>query len=396
MGSRLRMVLAALGSIALVGCGGAAAPPIVSSAASSGASASAVSTSAAATPAGSTQDSIPVKPMADLTAFASGQVGDIIAGGPGFLVVGYIARPDNGVDGAVWTSADGLAWIKGPGQKSFADRLLTDVVAIPGGFAAGGQECASTGGGECGRLNVWNSPDGTAWTPATFEVARDVDCCNLEGLAARGPGMVGVGSDLSDVSSGPKDAISLTSADGRSWAVHRGDPTLVDAETTSVVSGGPGLIAVGGRASGAFAAWSSADGTTWTSAAPLAGVTTGAARDVIVGGPGFVAVGKDGADAAVWTSADGAKWARLPASEGLKGGLMNRVILVGGTIVAVGKAGLGAALWTSPDGVTWTRLPDQDSFSGTEMTSVAAAGKTVVIFGKRPSGTLPAWTASLP
>lgn len=391
MRSMLRPVLVACACVALVGCGGSAATPIASTPASPVAS-----SSAPATPAGPTQDGIAVTPTADLTAFAAAQVGDVIAGGPGFLVVGYTARPDNGVDGAVWTSADGLAWTKGPSQESFANRLLTDVAVIPGGFAAGGQECSTEGGGECGGLNLWTSSDGATWTPATDVTAGPRGFYILEGLAAGGPGVVGVGSDLSDVSSGPKDALSLTSVDGKSWVVHRGDAVFKDTETNAVVAGGPGVVVVGDHDGGTFAAWSSPDGTTWTSASAPDGVPTGEARDVVAAGPGFVAVGRDGVDAAVWTSADGLTWTRVPASDALKGGVMNGVTVAGDTLVAVGKAGLGAAVWTSSDGVTWTRVPDQESFKGAEMTSVAAVGKTVVIFGKRPTGAMPAWTGSLP
>jgi len=258
---RLRLVLAACGCMALIGCGGGASTPIAS-------------------PAVPTDGGIVVTPMAELTAFVRAQVGDVIAAGPGFLVVGYTARPDNGVDGAVWTSADGLAWVKGPSQDSFANKLLTDVAAIPGGFAAGGPACPPTGGGECVDLHLWYSPDGASWTPATHEAASGVEgSVLLTGLTAGGPGVVGVGSDVTDVSAGAKDAATLTSDDGTSWVVHRGDPIFSDASTNSVVAGGPGLVAVGDHDGGTFAAWGSPDGTTWTSAQPPDGVPTGEARD---------------------------------------------------------------------------------------------------------------------
>ena len=396
----LRAVLVVPACLALAGCGAGAAATgaggtAIASATASPVTASAGPPSASAPPVPATAsppaDPIAIEAMTDMSAFAAGQVGDAIAAGPGFMVVGYVARAENGVDAAVWSSADGRTWAKGPAQQSFANTLMTDVTARPGGFSAGGAACPPTGGGECVGINLWTSSDGVAWAEARLSPSGEAECCLLVALTAGGPGVVGMASDVSDVSSGPKDAVSLTSADGSTWVAHRRAPAFVDADATSVVAGGPGLVAVGGRADGSFAAWSSKDGKAWTSARPPTGKPAGEARDVIAAGPGFVAVGKDGSDAAVWTSADGLTWTRLPAADALKGGVMDRVTRAGDLLVAVGKAGFGAAVWTSPDGIAWTRSADQKSFEGTEMTSVAASGKTVVIFGKRPTGAVPAW-----
>jgi len=186
-------------------------------------------------------------------------------------------------------------------------------------------------------------------------------------------------------------------------------------EMWSVISGGPGLVAVGfsggeDTLSGGerdAAVWTSLDGITWFRVphdeAVFGGEGEQTMSSVTVGGPGLVAVGVDGSgyspdwDAAVWTSVYGLVWSRVPHDESVFGGGEMRSVTVGGPgLVAVGQEGTGytdetgpgrqdAAVWTSVDGITWTRAPNDESVFGgpsnQSMVSVTAGGPGLVAVG---------------
>jgi len=174
-----------------------------------------------------------------------------------------------------------------------------------------------------------------------------------------------------------------------------------DLTMSSVVAGGPGLVAVGSDgANGNAAVWISADGLAWARVPDDEAVFGGPGEQwmssVVAGGPGLVAVGVDEAsedlDAAVWTSADGLTWTRVPRDEAVFGGpgeqSMSSVVAEGPGLVAVGWDGLEgphAAVWTSTDGLTWAQVPDdQEVFGGVDdlrMWSVAAGGPGLVAVG---------------
>ncbi len=119
---------------------------------------------------------------------------------------------------------------------------------------------------------------------------------------------------------------------------------------------------------------------------------------VITGGPGLVAVGLAGStytgDAAVWTSADGFTWSRIPHDEAVfghqDGGVikMKSVTMNGSLLVAVGDQNkccsynVAAAVWTSADGITWSRIPQDDGvFDRAGMNSVTTGGPGLVAVG---------------
>ena len=194
----------------------------------------------------------------------------VTAGGPGLVAVG---REDKGadVDGAVWTSVDGLTWLR-----------VTDEQGVFGGT---GDQL-------------------------------------MESVAAGGPGLVAVGWDgsggeLRSPTVG-LDAAVWTSVDGLTWVRVPDAETVLGGEgfqqMLSVTVGGPGLVAVGRDESGTTdfdaAVWSSVDGTKWSriphDEAVLGGVGFQHMRSVTLGGPGLVAVGLElgsaGDDAAVWVT----------------------------------------------------------------------------------------------
>ena len=118
------------------------------------------------------------------------------------------------------------------------------------------------------------------------------------GVTVGGPGLVAVGSAV------------WTSPDGTTWSRVPYNEAVFGggAGMASVTAGGPGLVAVGAYGSldgGDAAVWTSVDGITW-SRVPYSEAVFGGAQlgmsSVIVGGPGLVAVGVADTDAAVWTT----------------------------------------------------------------------------------------------
>ncbi|HSQ36717.1 MAG TPA: hypothetical protein VLS92_02370 [Acidimicrobiia bacterium] len=181
---------------------------------------------------------------------------------------------------------------------------------------------------------------------------------------------------------------------------------------TSIVAGGPGLVAVGAdEAEGGpdAAVWVSANGYSWTRVPDNEGSLGGPGIQLInavaAGGPGLVAVGQDDpegslatgwvdSDAAVWVSADGYTWTRIPRDEaifgGPKGQRMMSVTAGGPGLVAIGsdyRDGSGwpdGAVWVSADGYAWSRVDDESVFGGPggqEILSVTAGGPGVVAVG---------------
>jgi hypothetical protein len=188
----------------------------------------------------------------------------------------------------------------------------------------------------------------------------------------------------------------------------------------SVAVGGPGLVAVGfsGRWEDQDAAvWTSIDGLEWSrvphSEAVFGGSPWQGMSSVVAGGPGLVAVGFDGVrdilfNAAVWTSADGLRWSRVPRDEAVFGGPgrqeMTSVVVAGPGLIAVGFSGLvghlDAAVWTSVDGLVWSRVPDDEPVFGgpdrQQMICVVVGGPGLVAVGTDGSWTEPdaaVWTS---
>jgi len=327
----------------------------------------------------------------------------VAAGGPGLIAVG--TDESGGWSAAVWTSPDGLTWTRLSDEAVFGgpeNQGMASVVAGGPGFVAVGYD-SSSGDGE--DAAVWTSPDGLTWTrvPHDQAVFGGADSQWMNEVAVGGPGLVAVGIASSDRDT---DAAVWTSPDGLTWTRVPHDETVLGGPGTqfmaSVVVGGPGLVAVGYDSSGDgqnAAVWTSPDGLTWTRV-PHDEATFAYAEmsSVAAGGPGLVAVGTDymGGDlggAAVWTSPDGLTWTRVPHDETVFGGpgtqFMASVVVGGPGLVAVGfdesDGDNDAAVWTSPDGLTWTRVPhDKEVFGGPDnqvMVSVVAGGPGLVAVG---------------
>jgi len=245
---------------------------------------------------------------------------------------------------------------------------------------------------------------------------------SMSSVIAGGPGLVAVGSAGSEDDG---DAAVWTSVDGMTWSRVAHDEAVFGGEgaqsMSSVIAGGPGLVAVGSTGSDVrpwspgydadAAVWTSVDGITWSRVAHDEAVFGGAVGEsmfgVTVGGPGLVAVGgpgqnaDNGGDAVVWTSVDGITWSRVPHDEAVFGGervqSMFSVTIGSSGLVAVGSDSRGtihndsdAAAWTSVDGMTWSRVAhDEAVFGGSgfqDMASVTIGGPGLVAVGSEQPG----------
>ena len=380
-------------------------------------------TTAPATPAAPVASSLAWSRVPDDAVF-TGEDGILMAsvagGGPGLVAVGTEAS-ESGLNAAVWTSTDGINWSRVPHDEAIfggdGDQSMTSVTSGgPGLVAVGTDSFESDLDGA-----VWTSPDGITWSrvPHDEAVFGDDGDQSMTSVTAGGPGLVAVGTD------GPvknSDVAVWTSTDGISWSRVPHDEAVFggggNQSMTSVTSGGPGLVAVGTDAShddGDPAVWTSPDGVTW-SRVPNEAVFGGEDRElmgadrqvmesVTVGGPGLVAVGFEGSfsnsDAAVWTSPDGVTWSRVPHDDAVFGGRFSQTMVsvtAGGPgLVAVGWDGPSsefklrhAAVWTSPDGVTWSRVPDDEVLGADgdqSMSAVTPGGPGLVAVGQHePQG----------
>lgn len=266
----------------------------------------------------------------------------VTVGGPGLVAVGGVCEIgdcDISLDGvgwsaAVWVSADGLVWEQVPHDAQVfggaGDHVMLDVtVGGPGLVAVGVIDPSGFGAG-------------------------------------RWQGLVGVGP-LEEL-----DGAIWVSSDGLSWE-RVTDPAGAftgegDQIITAVISGGPGLIAVGASNDDAVV-WVSEDGFTWRMVPQDEEVFGGRSNewifDVTLGGPGVVAVGVDWdcppcggvPRSVVWVSANGLDWSRVPYDDAIfrDDELMWAVTSTSDGLVASGWTyEFGEdVLWRSPDGINW-------------------------------------------
>jgi len=299
---------------------------------------------------------IPVETAADV--FSGGDSytlypEDLAGGDLGYVVVGYELEEDSGTGtyrntgSVVWFSEDGVNWTRLNYSGDSGKNWMHAVMAGDPGFLAVGE--TSWG---INDPAVWISADGLSWRMSWTASADDDQ--EVHAIAAGGPGFVAVGHVYPDT----KDAAVWVSPDGISWEAV-GDQAALggpDNQTMNdVVAGGPGLVAVGEEETPDGydgVVWVSENGRDWSRVADPDGVFGGPGwqdiRSVVTGGPGLVAVGSvEGADQ-VWTSADGLTWVKEPSGaiefRGPGGGFAH---------ISTGPAG-AATLW---GGSVWLGVP---------------------------------------
>ena len=190
--------------------------------------------------------------------------GVAMSGAVGLVAVG-IDRFEEDADAAVWASIDGVTWSRIPHDEALfggsGDQVMQGVAVFFSSIIAVGFD-ASAGGVDAA---VWTSPDGMTWarvvsSDSVFGGTGNQEMSDVSTIASERPNgenfvqvfaLAAVGSDDS---SGDVDAAVWTSPDGLTWT------RVVDPggefgsgniqSMNEVVSGSPGLVAVGSDKSG--------------------------------------------------------------------------------------------------------------------------------------------------
>ncbi|MFA9563601.1 MAG: hypothetical protein ACERLM_02685, partial [Acidimicrobiales bacterium] len=193
----------------------------------------------------------------------SGDTGDkeevmlsVTAGGPGLVAVGSNSAGQCGWDAAVWTSADGITWVRVHDEEIFGGRgfqwMQSVVAAGPGLVAVGGDQPGDdVPAGPASAAAVWASVDGTTWMRVAHdeEIFGGVGGQAMSSVTAVGGGLVAVGNDGGGYGT-DVDAAAWTSDDGLRWSRVPHDETVFgDARMHGVIAAGSAVIAVGGVAS---------------------------------------------------------------------------------------------------------------------------------------------------
>lgn len=309
------------------------------------------------------------------------QVTEIVAGGPGFVAVGFADNPTPECpysrDGRIWTSADGERWARRDGD-SLADTYLGGVVVSGAALYAFGYvgvpgDCpVSDGFGN----NVWRSTDGITWQQLTSGIGDENDAWN--DVAASGNTLVAVGRfgfTDDDVLHGGV----WTSTNGVDWQVASRPPATYDLVTVAALGGT--VVAFGEDIADGPAWYSQDGGDTWQAGRIDSGYVP-YSFDLIAAHDRFVLVTSSCCGVPMrtvgvaLTSTDGRTWSTGSAPEA-HFYHAEQVVSVPGAFVALSPAG---ETRLSSDGVSWRSGPagphlDQD----TGFIQAAGAGSTGVV-----------------
>ncbi len=233
-----------------------------------------------------------------------------------------------------WVSTDGTTWHssypwRGPGApKGYTQgNQFTGVWSVPTG---GWDAAVANVAGEAGAAGaIFHSADGLAWTalPASPSTAYkgSPNPPELWHLGLADAGGVRLVGGYWYLTGGDSVARLFSSTDGRTWTALAGFPgndVNADVAVPPDPAHAPVWIVAGRDASSVPALWTSADLTTWTEhPLPTAAPTVeGTVSSVAATHLGYVAVGllTDGPDGtpyhASWLSPDGVTWTALPAA----------------------------------------------------------------------------------
>jgi hypothetical protein len=280
---------------------------------------------------------------------------DLVIGGPGIVAVGFDGSSGD-YDGAIWVSADGIAWDR-VAEEAFdapGEQEINAIIDTGAGLVAAGYDAVGT----AVDAAVWVSRDGYEWRRIFDPALGGFGNQRISSLAKGPGGLVAAGTQYepNDFGLYNLDARVWVSDDGESWSLVD-DPIFGGPGwqfITVVVAGPEGFVAAGTHilghpgADNDLAVWVSADGITWNLIdEPIFDRPRVQRISAMIHGPeGIIAVGYDTEPPgnripAVWRSADGTAWARVhdPALREVGNRWMNAVVFGGPGLVAAGGDG---------------------------------------------------------
>jgi hypothetical protein len=246
----------------------------------------------------------------------------LTAYGDGFVAVGEDLSFDGPVDGAIWSSRDGIDWTRLPTEPSvLGDAAVESVAAWGSRLVAIGVPRINGNAPDGTAAIVWISDDGRHWQRIGDEDGP-FGAVRIGGVTGSASGFVAWGSD-------DRDGVVFQSPDGTSWtAIDSGD-LFHEAAIRAVARSGEGFVAVGahlpppdngvvGPDLSTPAAWWSADGAAWQAASvdPGGNGRVSGLGSVLAGSAGLIALGGGGCrgcirPAALWRSTDGRWWVHV-------------------------------------------------------------------------------------
>ena len=102
----------------------------------------------------------------EAAAFADAEVRSIVRFGSGFVAVGFLGTGEMPTGSVAWTSPDGVRWRRIDAPDLRTGRAVALTVASSGGLVAVGSDL------DIHEALVWTSADGSAWTRAPGEPSR--------------------------------------------------------------------------------------------------------------------------------------------------------------------------------------------------------------------------------
>ena len=317
-------------------------------------------------------------PFSEAQAFSIAHVGR-----EGFVITGTIWTPEDPTHRPrMWESTDGDTWSVVPGSETMFPDTFPDRTG-PAGIVADEREMVAYG------TSIWFTPNGTDWTPGTIESDGSPP---TSGIVLESGDYVLYGNFLFTEGA----ARVLFSEDGTTWNTI---PTPVGFSAMVQLDSGQ-LVATGGKASEPMT-WTSTDGKAWT---PLSDDhSTSQGRGVLVttmvaGGPGLVAAGmnSDG-EPTFWTSVGGRTFQetasfplafQTPEDASREAPPVAAIAVGEEWMVAVGNYGYKGymsvpAIWVSRDGAVWEAVPVDriDRIAG--LSDVTYDGSTFIAIGHR-------------
>lgn len=291
-----------------------------------------------------------------------------------------------------------------PSPTASPSPVKTPVVGdfLEQGFDWGG--AAAHPGGYVAIASPWlltSDSKATAWTPVDLE---DQAC--PDAVAVRGSVVVAVGRVGACHAGGGSAPAAWYSPDGNDWLNGSiNDPDTRGGGFSGVVAGPAGFVAWGyvGNISEfrfpifdepyAAAPWVSADGASWATLADQEPFALSYVTRIVSGGPGLVAVGYEPGNgdqasrAVIWTSADGQAWDRIDDGLPFDYPQTQPPIDIGGDgshlIVWQGGGDGVTRLWSSADGVMWQPAPDLPLSAWSHVSGIGLFGDDFIAFGSR-------------